>query len=82
MIILYLELVSFSLIGTAMIIFLIKKLRECEEKYIEEKRKRLESEIKMKEAFIKHCNMRDLTVTRDVVTKQLEDLKEELKKYE
>ena len=82
MIILYLELVSFSLIGTAMIIFLIKKLRECEEKYIEEKRKRLESEIKMKEAFIKHCNIHNLTVTRDVVTKQLEDLKEELKKYE
>ena len=82
MIILYLELISFSLIGTAMIIFLIKKLRECEEKYIEEKRKRLESEIKMKEAFIEHCNMRNLTVSRDVVTKQLEDLKEELKKYE
>lgn len=82
MIIVYLELVTFSLIGTATIIFLIKRLRECEEKYIEEKRKRLESEIKMKEAFIEHCNMRDLTVTRDVVTKQLEDLKEELKKYE
>ena len=82
MIILYLELISFSLIGTAMIIFLIKKLRECEEKYIEEKRKRLESEIKMKEAFIEHCNIRNLTVTRDVVTKQLKDLKEELKKYE
>ena len=82
MIILYLELISFSLIGTAMIIFLIKKLRECEEKYIEEKRKRLESEIKMKEAFIEHCNMRNLTVSRDVVTKQIEDLKEEMKKYE
>ena len=82
MIILYLELISFSLIGTAMIIFLIKKLRECEEKYIEEKRKRIESEIKMKEAFIEHCNIRNLTVTRDVVTKQLKDLKEELKKYE
>ena len=81
MIIVYLELISFSLIGTAMIIFLIKRLRECEEKYIEEKRKRLESEIKMKEAFIEHCNVRNLIVTRDVVTKQLEDLKKELKKY-
>lgn len=82
MIIIYLELITFSLIGTATIIFLIKQVRENEEKYIEEKKERLKIEIKMKEAFIEHCNMRNLTVSRDVVTKQLEDLKEELKKYE
>lgn len=82
MIIIYLELITFSLIGTATIIFLIKQVRENEEKYIEEKKERLKIEIKMKEAFIEHCNMRNLTVTRVVVTKQLEDLKEELKKYE
>ena len=82
MIIIYLELITFSLIGTATIIFLIKQVRENEEKYIKEKKERLKIEIKMKEAFIEHCNMRNLTVSRDVVTKQLEDLKEELKKYE
>ena len=82
MIIIYLELITFSLIGSATIIFLIKQVRENEEKYIKEKKERLKIEIKMKEAFIEHCNMRNLTVSRDVVTKQLEDLKEELKKYE
>lgn len=82
MIILYVEMIVLSLIGTALIIFLLIKMRENEKKYIEEKKERLKTEIKIKEMFIEHCDECNLIVTRDVVTKQLEDLKEELKKYE
>lgn len=82
MIIVYVEMVALSLISTALIIFLLVKMRETERKYIEEKKEKLKTEIKIKEMFIEHCNIRNLIVTRDVVAKQLEDLKEELKKYE